>query len=305
MNDFDRQLFLLAPLGLSLLAAGLFQLLAARLAWIWRATLTGGFLAFGFATTATLLQSDDLMVGSALIFPVVPLIVAAARLTPVRSLRPMPVAITAAFAGLAIFTVAVVRYESGLAEKIENDSSDMELLGSVSEREIDSELIAVTDRGRTVELWRPKVPWSDAELNDRERRSLQLVNAKSDLPRVAPANESTNCHGWVFTGGRYVLGNLDIEKILTDNDYVAIEHPRPGDLAIYRNNGGVSHTAVVREAEPGHPIIVESKWSWMSAFRHAVDESIYGKDYQFFRTTRPDHLVKVVSRSTVILSGAE
>ena len=50
---------------------------------------------------------------------------------------------------------------------------------------------------------------------------------KRIIPR-SPATDESNCHGWVFTGGKYwVLGN-DVAKILQENGYRATRWPLPG-----------------------------------------------------------------------------
>ena len=305
MTEFDQQLFILAPLGLALLAIGLVQILGAKLVWYGRAAASAGLFSLAFLAIGTV--TDDTRWNLfAVVAPLAVLLVGSlVRVRNFRTLRPVPVGIAIALAGVTILTTAVIRYETGLAEKIETDFSDLELLGFSPAREMDPDRVAVTDRGRVIDLWRPQKTMDPAELRELERRSLELTKAQSDAIPLSLPEETSNCHGWVFTNGRYILANDDIEKILTDNAYQPIRDPKPGDIAIYHMNGRVSHTAIVCACEPGRPVIVESKWSWMSIYRHPVDGSIYGVDYTFYRSPRANHVVKIASRGTPVFSGAE
>ena len=70
--------------------------------------------------------------------------------------------------------------------------------------------------------------------------------------------------------------------------------PRPGDLAIYRNNGSVSHTAVVRYVSDAAPVLVEGKWGPMGVYVHPADQCPYGIP-TFYRSSRPGHLLDGIS----------
>src|SRR5205807_1160464 len=81
---------------------------------------------------------------------------------------------------------------------------------------------------------------------------------------AAPPDATSNCHGWVFTGGRYWVKGGAVEDILRDNGYRTVEDPRPGDLVVYRDDqGAVSHTGVVSSVGADGLVLVESKWSWL------------------------------------------
>ena len=60
---------------------------------------------------------------------------------------------------------------------------------------------------------------------------------------------------------------------------------------IYRNDAGVTHTAVVRYVTPGMPVLVEGKWAWMGVFLHPVDRSCYGTNFAYYRSGRPGHVL--------------
>jgi len=115
--------------------------------------------------------------------------------------------------------------------------------------------------------------------------------------RCAPATDFTNCHGWVFTGGQYWVGGESVQQILDDNGYKPTTTPKAGDIVVYRNHVGVSHTGLVRyTGGDGTPPMVESKWAWMSAFLHPVDKSVYGTDYTFYRSPRNGHVLAGLDR---------
>ncbi len=93
-----------------------------------------------------------------------------------------------------------------------------------------------------------------------------------------------NCHGWVFYRREVLLGPDDVELILKDNGYSGIQDPRPGDLVIYRADGIIIHSGVVRYVTPGQPVIVEGKWGAMGVFQHHAESSCYGTNFTFYRS---------------------
>jgi hypothetical protein len=129
-------------------------------------------------------------------------------------------------------------------------------------------------------------------LADPEDKVLARLGYKDGVIRREPAADQSNCHGWVFTGGRYWVGGEAVAQILADNGYVVVTDPRPGDLAVYRDKAdAVGHTAVVRYVADGMPPIVESKWAWMGVFLHPVDKSAYGTNVTYYRSPRDGHLL--------------
>jgi hypothetical protein len=114
------------------------------------------------------------------------------------------------------------------------------------------------------------------------------------LVRTAPPSPDYVCHDWVFTDGRYSLAGSPVEAILEDNGYAEVGRPRAGDLAVYRHGSGGSaiHTGVVRAAEEGGAVRVESKWGWRSRFLHPADVYCHPEAVcSFFRSTRRGHLL--------------
>ena len=150
---------------------------------------------------------------------------------------------------------------------------------------------ATTDGGRNVYLGEAQERRSQEKVSAAERETLVALGLSERVIRLAPASDVCNCHGWVFTGGRYWLSPDDVERILADNAYQQVSDPRPGDLAIYRQGGAISHTALVRTGGAGSPVLVEGKWGWMGVFLHQVGDCCYGNNCTFYRGTRANHLL--------------
>lgn len=144
-----------------------------------------------------------------------------------------------------------------------------------------------TDRGTRVGVLQATRPRPRAELAAREARPTVGPPAI----RSQSADDRSNCHGWVFTGGRFWVGEADVELIVAENGYRAVSDPRPGDLAVYRVDGAVTHSAVVRYVAPGMPVMVEGKWGGGAVYLHAAGESGYGSDPTYYRAARAGHLL--------------
>lgn len=72
----------------------------------------------------------------------------------------------------------------------------------------------------------------------------------------------SNCHGYTFLDGAYWVFGSQVETILADNGWVAVEstHAQPGDVAVYReSNGRVCHTARVTGRDASGQVLVTSK----------------------------------------------
>jgi hypothetical protein len=150
----------------------------------------------------------------------------------------------------------------------------------------------VTDRGRDVPVAQVTAAWPPDEAR---------LSRESGLDRrviqVAPADWSCNCHGWVFTGGRYLLADWNVELILQDNDYRAVEKPQGGDLVVYRDaRGAVWHSAVVWAIGRDGDVLVESKWAWGGRYLHPPDATPYGQEWTYYRSSRPGHQLRCQER---------
>ncbi len=121
-------------------------------------------------------------------------------------------------------------------------------------------------------------------------RDQQLLGATI---RTGPADRNSNCHGWVFTGGRYHLAGNSVDVILRENCYQRTERPQAGDVIIYRNDeGGIAHTGLVRAVGTHGWLLIESKWAMWGRYLHeAAAAQCYAEQYEFYHTSRPSHLL--------------
>jgi hypothetical protein len=74
--------------------------------------------------------------------------------------------------------------------------------------------------------------------------------------------DKSNCHGLTFLDGDYWLLGSQVERILADNDWVAISpaSAQRGDVAVYRDlKGRIVHTARVVGRDNDRHVLVNSK----------------------------------------------
>jgi hypothetical protein len=205
--------------------------------------------------------------------------------------RPISQAFVLSAAGVALVVGSMIRYSAEEQEVIDRDMAWLSELGAQPPMRSQAGVPAETDLGRPLDLKAPVEARSVGELSQSERRLLNDMRYVEKVLRVAPASDVCNCHGWVFTGGKYWMGPEDVERVLADNGYQPVSDPVPGDLAIYRDSTSITHTAVVCSAVPGQDVLVEGKWGWMGVFMHRVGDSAYGKNYTYYRGSRNGHLV--------------
>src|SRR5262249_44745646 len=152
--------------------------------------------------------------------------------------------------------------------------------------------VVTTDRGTPVQMLAPPVPRPAEQLQALEQHSLGTQGRHDRLIRSGQADDRTNCHGWVFTGGRYWLDSDQVETVLLENGYRSESAARPGDVAVYRDaDGQVCHTAFVRAVCDDGTVLVEGKWGWMGVFLHKAGDSCFGRNYAFYRSERPGHVL--------------
>lgn len=296
MSDaFFRELIVLVSAGLGVAVVGLSQLVTGTArrpvgAAGWAVGVAGAGIGSALvldpaagriaAALTAAISSLALVLGS----PWVTRAVGAVRHPAVRAGGLVAVGVTLAVGG-------IVRFDY-------QDESDMDAsldwLVRISDRPATHEiegLVVTTDRAGRVRPRAVDQPRSDAEL------AVLSNDVVGHIPQTGagllrgPASDACNCHGWVFTGGRYWLSPTDVERILAENGYGVVTDPRPGDLAIYRLGTEIAHTAVVRATGPDIPVLVEGKWGWMGVYLHPVEQSPYGKYVTFYRSLRDGHLL--------------
>jgi hypothetical protein len=192
-------------------------------------------------------------------------------------------------AGAVLFVGSMSRFE--LADQAAADR-DLQFMTDVTWKPPlaqDGSYTASTDRGRPVAVHRPAEARTSAEVTAAEQRVIGNVQQFDGVIRTGPATDIYNCHGWVFTGGRFWINPEDIATILEDNDYQPVTDPRPGDIVIYREGDRITHTGLVRTGDNGQPLLVESKWGWMGQFLHPPAGTCYGRAFSFYRSPRRGH----------------
>lgn len=204
---------------------------------------------------------------------------------------------TIAVGGLAFAVVSVTRSEQLSIREAERHTEELERITSSPLTSTPERVYVATDLGRSVGIQEVVEPRDDAELKKLEEALLREPKIRDNVIRFQPGSDRSNCHGWVFTGGRYWLPGPEVNRILEDNRYQPQSSPQPGDLVVYRSGSAITHTALVRYVTPGLPVLVEGKWGCSGVYLHAVDKSAYGTEYTFYRSSRSGHALNGLDAS--------
>ncbi len=195
--------------------------------------------------------------------------------------------------GLALLGGEFLRFD--LAQQADFDEQDRTLQAQPSPYVADETRLAKTDQGGSIHLLTSGEALSADELGTTEQTTLQSAQVADYVIRRGPADDSSNCHGWVFTGGKFAIRSAEVETILIDNEYEAVPAPHPGDLCVYRTGGdAVSHTAIVRSVFEDGTVLVEGKWGRYGVFLHPVDRSVYGTNFAYYRADRSGHVLNSI-----------
>jgi hypothetical protein len=150
-----------------------------------------------------------------------------------------------------------------------------------------------TDQGGTIPVTRIPAAGRSVEAAA-EAHLVHSEGLELRLLRTGAASWGSNCHGWVFTAGQYLLAGEAVDPILRDNGYQPVATPRPGDLVVYRagHSGSVAHTGVVRLADPDL-LLVESKWNELGVYLHRPEDyhPRLGLTCEYYRSPRRGHLL--------------
>jgi hypothetical protein len=193
--------------------------------------------------------------------------------------------------GLIVLLGSALAFDRADETALDDEMKDLELLIGRPPSQPTDRASAATDRGTRVVLKEPSAPRPADDLAAPEEKTLREASIRNQFIRRGGPADHTNCHGWVFTGGKFLLAPDDVELILKENGYRETHEPQPGDLVIYRQGGAVTHTAIVRYVTEGQPVMVEGKWGAMGVFLHQADKSLYGTDFTFYRSARAGHLL--------------
>ncbi len=154
--------------------------------------------------------------------------------------------------------------------------------------------LGVTDLGREINLFQYDAAGAPESLGD---LLIEQVALAQKVIRIAGPDAACNCHGWVFTGGRYGVASEDVATILADNGYVVVDEPREGDIVIYRDRlGQVQHTGLVRFVGTDGLVLVESKWGSLGIYLHTPKDQPYGEFFNFRRSSRRGHELHLKDR---------
>jgi hypothetical protein len=153
------------------------------------------------------------------------------------------------------------------------------------------ELHAYTDLGREIDVFMfcdsPAASALESMLLADERLSQHVI-------RVADSTAASNCHGWVFTGGKCGIPSTSVDWILADNGYAMVPDAEQGDVIVYRDEyGRVLHTGLVRLAAADGLILIESKWGPLGRFIHPPESQPYGHNFAYYRSLRPNHEIRL------------
>jgi len=158
-------------------------------------------------------------------------------------------------------------------------------------------LTALTDLGTPL----PLIAYDDTDsLDEVERAYLGEERFRHQIIRLTPPSTACNCHGWVYTGGRFAIQSRFIPDLLAENGYEEVAQPQADDLVIYRGAAGsIEHTGLVRMVGKDGLVLVESKWGPLGVYLHPVSSQPYGVEHKYYRSPRAGHLVTVVPNSSV------
>jgi hypothetical protein len=205
--------------------------------------------------------------------------------------RPVACWALLAAAGLATVLGASALFTLEDTAVMDREMTELELVTTPPPLAVTDRARLATDRGSQVPLKEPVAARTAADSLAQEQRVLSNPLYGNAVIRREQPTEGSNCHGWVFTGGRFWVGGEAVEGILKENGYAEVSNPAPGDLVVYRRGETVLHTAVVRYVTGGLPVLVEGKWGALGVYLHPVDRSCYGTEYTFYRSPRPGHLL--------------
>ncbi len=195
-------------------------------------------------------------------------------------------------AGISLGGWQLWQMDCALEQDMSQTEADLKLLTDPSGLNLATARRARTDAGSAVPLYAPQAAL-DEQAAGPEARYLQEQKMELKVIQTAPADPRYNCHGWVFAGGRYWVRGNAVDQVLADNQYARVDRPRSGDVAIFRNaQGEVSHSALVRAADEGSPVLLESKWGRLGRFVHTASEHAYpGHTVTYYRAPREGHLL--------------
>jgi len=178
------------------------------------------------------------------------------------------------------------RWQERQIQEFDADSARLAQLGAPEQ--LRASHPGLTDRGRVVALWEKNAEINVADWIAAEDRKFASMKTSRPLVRTALPDPGCNCHGWVFTGGRYWIDGDEVVRILKDNGYYKVTTPEVGDLIVYASGDEILHSGVVRSVGSDGTVLIESKWGMNSRMLHAPEVQPNWQEWQFYHTSRPN-----------------
>ena len=204
-----------------------------------------------------------------------------------------------ALAGAATMAHEMARYDAIREAADRRDIEDMVAYPDANPYVVDEACLAKTDRGSGIHLLSVSEAQSSEYLAASEQQTILAGPVAEYIIRRGPPDDSSNCHGWVFSGGKFAIRGAEVDTILAENEYDPVPAPQPGDLCVYRNDtNGVAHTAIVRSVLDDGTVLVEGKWGRLGVFLHPVGHSAYGAQFSYYRTDRGTHVLRSIPGSS-------
>ncbi|GIW83907.1 MAG: hypothetical protein KatS3mg106_420 [Gemmataceae bacterium] len=132
-----------------------------------------------------------------------------------------------AVAGPCLALAGIVQFERREDQIADAVMEEMMLIHGVAGNVQVRDAVAITDRGRHIPLGEPIEVRSPETVQAAEKRYLESTRYIDNVILRGFGDDRSNCHGWVFTAGRYLLSGQDVLKILEDNGYQEVSDPRP------------------------------------------------------------------------------
>ena len=204
-------------------------------------------------------------------------------------LRPRVAGVATSVVGAGLIAVCMFKFDYDGNAEFERTLAFLEQSSGWHPPLEPASVSCLTDAGTPVPVYSATVQRPPTEIIEYEKNILSGFEWENRVIHRSPADDESNCHGWVFTGGKYWVLGGDVLTIIKQNGYRPIRVPFPGNLVVYkRDDGSVTHTGIVRSV--GAVTMVESKWGWMGVYLHAVESSCYGTNYTFYyNPTRSGH----------------
>jgi hypothetical protein len=163
----------------------------------------------------------------------------------------------------------------------------------------DAEHFFLTDQGSHLPVFNWLVP--PEEYDAFARKSDKSFRERYTLTSTSPPTAQSNCHGWVFLQGKFLIFAEQVERILRENGYRPVAEPKVGDVIIYRDpSGTILHSGLVWWVGSEGQTLIHSKFGVSGRYLHSPIEQPYGERFSYYRADRRRHAVRLRSAETAV-----